>query len=143
MLSFDESRDQSAPDRCNPMLQEIYRPTISLHHAKAAFHYPIIRLPHTFSVLAGLCSYLSDCARGSACLPCRCYSLPRQSKSRRSKLSALFDVLPVLHKPFVHFPQPIFERNLWLVADESPRFVDRGQELRLCVPLPSFDVLNP
>jgi hypothetical protein len=35
-------------------LLEIHRSRISLHHAKAGYSYPTIRLPHTFSVLAGL-----------------------------------------------------------------------------------------
>ena len=35
-------------------LLEIHRSKISLHHAKKGYSYPTIRLPHTFSVLAGL-----------------------------------------------------------------------------------------
>jgi len=35
-------------------LLEIYRTKISLHRAKAGYDYPTIRLPHTFSKLAGL-----------------------------------------------------------------------------------------
>jgi len=35
-------------------LIEIYRSKISLHRAKAGYGYPTIRLPHTFSKLAGL-----------------------------------------------------------------------------------------
>ena len=35
-------------------LLEIHRSKISLHHAKADYRYPMIRLPHTFSKLAGL-----------------------------------------------------------------------------------------
>jgi hypothetical protein len=35
-------------------LLEINRSKISLHHAKAGYEYPTIRLPHTFSKLAGL-----------------------------------------------------------------------------------------
>jgi len=38
-----------------PNLQlEVHRSKISLHYAKADYKYPTIRLPHTFSVLAGL-----------------------------------------------------------------------------------------
>ena len=33
---------------------EIHRSKISLHHAKAGYSYPTIRLPHTFSKLVGL-----------------------------------------------------------------------------------------
>jgi len=35
-------------------LLEIHRSKISLHHAKDGYSYPTIRLPHTFSRLAGL-----------------------------------------------------------------------------------------
>jgi hypothetical protein len=35
-------------------LLEIHRSKISLHRAKAGYNYPTIRLPHTFSKLAGL-----------------------------------------------------------------------------------------
>ena len=35
-------------------LLEAHHSKISLHHAKIGYSYPIIRLPHTFSVLAGL-----------------------------------------------------------------------------------------
>lgn len=35
-------------------LLEIHRSKISLHYAKEGYSYPTIRLPHTFSKLAGL-----------------------------------------------------------------------------------------
>ena len=35
-------------------LLEIHRSKISLHHAKEDYSYPMIRLPHTLSVAAGL-----------------------------------------------------------------------------------------
>jgi hypothetical protein len=35
-------------------LLEIYRSKISVHHAKAGYSYPTIRLPYKFSKLAGL-----------------------------------------------------------------------------------------
>jgi len=38
----------------NRQLFEIHHCKISLHRAKAAYSYPTIRLPHTFSKLAGL-----------------------------------------------------------------------------------------
>jgi hypothetical protein len=38
----------------NPTLHQIHRSKISLHRAKVNYSYPTIRLPHTFSVLAGL-----------------------------------------------------------------------------------------
>jgi len=37
----------------NPTLHEIHRSKISLHRAKVNYSYPTVRLPHTFSVLAG------------------------------------------------------------------------------------------
>ncbi len=38
----------------NLQLFEIHRSKISIHRAKADYSYPTIRLPHTFSTLAGL-----------------------------------------------------------------------------------------
>ena len=38
----------------NPTLHEIHHSRISLHHAKTGYDYPTIRLPHTFTKLAGL-----------------------------------------------------------------------------------------
>jgi hypothetical protein len=38
----------------NHELLEVHRTKISLHHAKTDYNYPTIRLPHRFSVLAGL-----------------------------------------------------------------------------------------
>jgi len=35
-------------------LLEICHSKISVHHAKIGYNYPTIRLPHTFSLLAGL-----------------------------------------------------------------------------------------
>jgi hypothetical protein len=36
------------------MITEIHRSKISLHRAKKGYDYPTLRLPHQFSVLAGL-----------------------------------------------------------------------------------------
>jgi prolipoprotein diacylglyceryltransferase len=38
----------------NHELLEVHRSKISLHHAKVGYDYPVIRLPYTFSKLAGL-----------------------------------------------------------------------------------------
>jgi hypothetical protein len=38
----------------NHELLEVHRSKISLHHAKTDYRYPTIRLPYTFSKLAGL-----------------------------------------------------------------------------------------
>jgi hypothetical protein len=42
----------------NLPLHEIHRSKISLHHARTDYNYPTIRLPHTFSMLAGLPTYI-------------------------------------------------------------------------------------
>jgi len=39
-------------------LLEVNRSKISLHHAKAGYSYPTIRLPHKFSKLAGLSTHI-------------------------------------------------------------------------------------
>jgi hypothetical protein len=54
MLSADEFKNPSVTRHHATTLQEIHQATISVHHAKAGFNYPIIRLPHTLSALVGL-----------------------------------------------------------------------------------------
>jgi len=55
MLSVDFDANNFARFRqCNMGLLEIQKSKISLHHAKEGYRYPTIRLPHTFSKLAGL-----------------------------------------------------------------------------------------
>ena len=39
-------------------LLEVHRAKISLHKAKANYSYPTIRLPHSFSKLAGLSTHI-------------------------------------------------------------------------------------
>jgi hypothetical protein len=55
MLATDRYQDLH-PDVAisNRQLFEIHRSKISLDRAKADYSYPAIRLPHTFSTLAGL-----------------------------------------------------------------------------------------
>ncbi len=50
--NYSELLADAAP--LNYELREIRRSKISLHRAKAGYSYPTIRLPHTFSKLAGL-----------------------------------------------------------------------------------------
>jgi hypothetical protein len=42
----------------NHELLEVHHSKISLHHAKAGYDYPAIRLPFTFSKLAGLSTHI-------------------------------------------------------------------------------------
>ncbi len=49
-----ELYNKSSLSSFDPALSEIHSSTISLHHAKEGYKYPTIRLPHTFSKLAGL-----------------------------------------------------------------------------------------
>jgi len=53
MLAVNQFRDPLI-DSPESVLLEIHRSKISLHHAKAGYDYPAIRLPFTFSKLAGL-----------------------------------------------------------------------------------------
>jgi hypothetical protein len=50
-LDTDFCADVALPES---ELLEIHRSKISMHHAKAKYSYPTVRLPHMFSVLAGL-----------------------------------------------------------------------------------------
>ncbi|MGB9370673.1 MAG: hypothetical protein WCB79_01880 [Halobacteriota archaeon] len=52
MLAANQFRDLI--DSLESVLLEIHRSKISLHHAKAGYDYPAIRLPFTFSALVGL-----------------------------------------------------------------------------------------
>jgi hypothetical protein len=54
MLSFDEYQGAYVTRPYDSALQQIDRTVISRHLVKAGFDYPTIRLPHTFSMLAGL-----------------------------------------------------------------------------------------
>ncbi|MGA2885746.1 MAG: hypothetical protein ABSE80_11395 [Halobacteriota archaeon] len=47
-------------------LLEVHRSKISLHHAKANYNYPTIRLPHTFSKLAGLRTHIYQTVHNGA-----------------------------------------------------------------------------
>jgi hypothetical protein len=53
MLAVNQFRDP-LKDSSESALWEIHSSKISLHHAKTGYNYPTIRLPHTFSQLAGL-----------------------------------------------------------------------------------------
>lgn len=52
MLAVD--RFLNPPIDSPSVLLEIHHSKISLHHAKTGYDYPTIRLPHTFTKLAGL-----------------------------------------------------------------------------------------
>jgi hypothetical protein len=47
-------------------LLAIRRSKISLHYAKAGYSYPTIRLPHKFSILAGLTTHTYQTVHGGA-----------------------------------------------------------------------------
>jgi len=53
MLVVDHSI-KTLPTSWSTAVHLVRHSTISLHHAKEGYDYPIVRLPHTFSKLAGL-----------------------------------------------------------------------------------------
>jgi hypothetical protein len=53
MLAADQSTDLM-PTSCSSALDPIHHGTISVHHTKKGYDYPVIRLPHTLSMLVGL-----------------------------------------------------------------------------------------
>ena len=53
MLAVNQLRAPLVDSLASGLL-EVHRSKISLHHAKAGYSYPTIRLPHSFSKLAGL-----------------------------------------------------------------------------------------
>jgi len=54
MLAAEHYLELFTPMAPKNELLEIHRSKISLHCAKADYNYPTLRLPHTFSALAGL-----------------------------------------------------------------------------------------
>ena len=74
----------------NPTLHQIHRSKISLHHAKTGYDYPAIRLPFTFSKLAGLqtCIYQTVHEGSLAFLVVVSFSNKRDDESKS------FDTLP-------------------------------------------------
>ena len=52
MLAHEQSENSLSKDAA--MLAEVHRSKISLHRAKKGYDYPTVRLPHQFSILAGL-----------------------------------------------------------------------------------------
>jgi len=54
MLAAENYPDVCTASLSSHKLLEIHRSKISLHCAKTGYNYPTIRLPHTFSTLAGL-----------------------------------------------------------------------------------------
>jgi hypothetical protein len=53
MLAADQST-KMLPVSLSTALRPIHHSTISVHHAKQGYDYPMIRLPHTLSKLIGL-----------------------------------------------------------------------------------------
>jgi hypothetical protein len=82
----------------NHELLEIHRSKISVHRAKAGYDYPTIRLPHTFSKLAGLSTriYQMICNESLAFLT---VILPTENASETPKS-------PHLHTAEVAGPNP-------------------------------------
>ncbi|MGA3360316.1 MAG: hypothetical protein ABSC87_08950 [Halobacteriota archaeon] len=102
MLAADHHPDIH-PDVAMPNheLLEIHRSKISLHHSKAGYNYPTIRLPHTFSKLAGLSTRIYQTVHNGALAFLVVISSggqateksPKQAQAENTKISAESSVL--------------------------------------------------
>ena len=78
----------------NHELLEVHRSKISLHHAKQGYDYPTLRLPHTFSMLAGLSTRICQTVHDGALaflvvVSPSCKGVERNAKkSENARLSA-------------------------------------------------------
>jgi hypothetical protein len=68
-------------------LLEIHRSKISLHHARTDYNYPTIRLPHTFSMLAGLRTRIYQTVHDGALAFLVVVSSPYEGEERSAKKS--------------------------------------------------------
>jgi hypothetical protein len=69
-------------------LIHVHRSKISLHHAKDGYNYPTIRLPYTFSVLAGLPSQIYQTVYDGALAFLVVISSKKEQASENPKSSA-------------------------------------------------------
>lgn len=65
MLVVDQFRE-SLVEGPESALLEIHHSKVSLHHANVDYDYPTIRLPYTFSKLAGLSTYIYETVHDGA-----------------------------------------------------------------------------
>ena len=68
-------------------MQASNRSKISLHHAKAGYDYPTIRLPHTFSTLVGLPTHIHQTVHDGALAFLVVVSSSYKSEERSAKKS--------------------------------------------------------
>jgi len=107
------------PDFCldgampNHELLEIHRSKISIHHAKAGYDYPAIRLPFTFSGLIGLSTRVYQTVHDGALAFLVVVSSASSAKKRsdekpeKSALSAKSSVLTWRRSPVQIRPSPL------------------------------------
>ncbi|MGA3359858.1 MAG: hypothetical protein ABSC87_06595 [Halobacteriota archaeon] len=94
-------------------LLEIHRSKISLQHAKAGYDYPTIRLPHTFSKLAGLSTRIYQTVHDGALAFLVVVSPANKAarsanKSENAKISAKLPALTWRRSPVRIRPSPSF-----------------------------------
>jgi hypothetical protein len=91
---------------------EVHRSKISLHHAKSGYDYPTIRLPHTFSKLAGLSTHIYQTVHDGALAFLVVVSSAATEKganrSENAVLSAKSSVFTRRRSPVRIRPSPLF-----------------------------------
>jgi hypothetical protein len=124
MLAAEHYRyyDGAMPNR---ELFEIHRSKISLHHAKAGFDYPAIRLPFTFSKLAGLRTRIYQTVHDGTLaflvvVSSSCKGEERSAKkSENAKTSAKTPALTWRRSPVRIRPSPPIFGALWSIGVSS------------------------
>jgi len=121
----------------NHELLEIHRSKISLHHAKADYTYPTIRLPHTFSALAGLSTQIFQTVHKGALAFLVVVSPPNKAAEKSADISeniiknAKSPVLTWRRSPVRIRPSPSFffqsEENF--VSDDKKEELATSEEL--------------
>jgi hypothetical protein len=88
-------------------LLEIHHSKISLHHAKAGYDYPAIRLPFTFSALAGLSTKIFQTVHDGALA----FLVVVSSSNKREEESPMKSENPTmsLRSPYLHGEGRAFE----------------------------------
>jgi hypothetical protein len=96
----------------NHQLLEIHRSKISLHYAKQDYRYPTIRLPHRFSVLAGLSTHIFQTVHDGALAFLVVVSPTSEGSRDKHKNAPSSACTPYLHGGDQEFESP--RANLFL-----------------------------
>ena len=101
MLAADQST-KILPVSLSTALRPIHRSTISVHHAKQGYDYPMIRLPHTLSKLIGLPTKIYQTIYDGALAFLVVVAPPREAPKMSTKLLSLHGEGRAFESPRAH-----------------------------------------